>query len=84
MPKKKNKQPQTPNETAASPTDAAPLFLSVTSKTTGVERIEFGTNDTLTMLRPIPEAVVAQQLDTVLHVSNQIREIPFALTLNIP
>lgn len=51
-------------------TKPTPLFPTVQSKSTGVERIDFGTNDTLTMLEPIPTAVVAEQLDTVLHVSS--------------
>lgn len=58
-------------ETRSAPAIATPnpLFPSVTSSRTGVERIDFGTNDTLTMLQPIPTAVVSKQLDTVLNVS---------------
>lgn len=46
-----------------------PLFGSVQSRS-GTIRPDYGTNDTTTMLEPIPTKVVAEQLDTVLQVFN--------------
>lgn len=54
------------------PPPQTPLFPTVQSSRTGVERVDYGTNDTLTMLKPIPTAVVTDRLESVLDAVRQL------------